>query len=250
MQILRDPVKLSHLGLPIAGAIVGRRSHGGSRTTCPRAQSRTGTMARSIWLARTLLPLYWLVGSANAECGIDAANVDFSGANVQLITLDAEGQATDSPFPGGSARWTNVGTKDGQAYDLLVIEAEGSTRTYVPPDIGSAAALSGGFACLGVGVVPSTCTGSGTYDSSWTPVQPQSEACSTGDLVTGGAPPPPPPYPDATHNTQQSLQQDAIAAVAVRCKRGPHRPLPPFGCRCTVYLSIRCGRHHHAHARV
>ena len=133
-----------------------------------------------------------------AECGINAAAVDFSNPTVSLVMLDAEGATTNWPFPGGSVRWTNVGTQEGQAFDLLVTEQEGSTRTYTQPGSStSAAALSGGFACLNVGVAATTCTNSGTYDSSWTPAQATTEACSAGEVSTAGtctrpplAPPP------------------------------------------------------------
>ena len=156
-----------------------------------RRGSFRGKMARP-WIVRALVLCCWLASSVNAECGVTPAQIDFTGSNVSLIMLDAEGSETNWPFPGGSVRWTNVGTAliddSPQAYDVLVIEQEGSTRPYTQPGASSsAAALSGGFACLNVGVTNSSCTNGGVYDSNWTPAQPLSEACSTGGLQSGGA---------------------------------------------------------------
>ena len=143
-------------------------------------------MARTERILGLLHLACWLTGTA-AECGITAAQVDFAGPDVTLITLSEEGTPTDWPFPGGSVRFTNIGTTpDGQGFDLVVIEQEGSTRPYKRPGVGAAAALSGGFACLGVGVENSTCTNGGTFDRSWTPAQPNSQACDTGELQTAG----------------------------------------------------------------
>ena len=143
---------------------------------------------------RALVLGCWLA-SVHADCGVTPAQIDFTGTNVSPIMLDALGAETNWPFPGGSVRWTNVGTAqledEGvviyQAYDLLVIEQEDSSRVYTQPGGQTAAAsLSGGFGCLNVGIQSSSCTNGGAYDLTWTPAQPLSEACSAGDLQTGG----------------------------------------------------------------
>ena len=103
---------------------------------------------------------------------------------------------TEAPFPGGSARWTNIGTLNGSYFDLLVQENPESAYTYAPPALGAQAATSNGFACIGVGVQPSYCTDGGSFTPDWTP-RDQGSACVGGEspeenyIITGGAAPPP-----------------------------------------------------------
>ena len=76
--------------------------------------------------------------------------------------LDSTGQTTDWPFPGGSVRWTNIANVSGWPIDLYVTEVANSARTYERPSQGVAASKANGFACIGLGIQPETCTNGGT----------------------------------------------------------------------------------------
>ena len=129
-----------------------------------------------------------LVASARGQCSsADVVQIDFDGAGVALVTLDAQGVPSDTPFPGGSVRYTNIGVANGTAFDLYIVEAAGSTYTYTQPPSGIAtAARSNGFACLGVGIAASTCSNGGTLPAGFSPSLNPCEG-EESSLVTGGA---------------------------------------------------------------
>ena len=114
--------------------------------------------------------------------------IDFDAPTVSLEMLDAQGVATDTPFPGGSVRFTNVGVANGTSFDLYVVETPGSLYTYTPPPSTAIAiaARSSGFACLGVGIAASTCSNGGTLPDGFSP---SLNPCvgEESSLVTDGA---------------------------------------------------------------
>ena len=81
---------------------------------------------------------------------------------------------TGGAFPGGSVRWSNLGNDNGVAFDLLVtVSATPSTYSdtvaiaYSNPTGGAtsqAVSTTLGYACLGFGVLPSTCASGASLD--------------------------------------------------------------------------------------
>ena len=93
---------------------------------------------------------------------------DANGAVYTGQTLIPAGavDTTGGALPGGSVRWRNVGSFEAQWFDLLAtvptqptLYSELITVSYISPVASSVRqALSfGGFACLGLGIAPSTC---------------------------------------------------------------------------------------------
>ena len=105
------------------------------------------------------------------------------------MLLDSSGSSTTTPFPGGSARWSNIGTHNGQAFDLYITAV--SEYTYVPaPDTSTTtyASTYNGLACVTIGVPTTTCTNGGALPAEGTWI-PSTNPCSGEEsaAVTGGA---------------------------------------------------------------
>ena len=91
--------------------------------------------------------------------------IDFNASVSEMKMRDSAGAETDRPFPnGGSIRFTRIGQLDGRVFDLLVRLHNGSMFTYVHPEGTVQGNHVGGFACLGVGIMPTSCTNGGTLN--------------------------------------------------------------------------------------
>eukprot|EP00966_Prymnesium_polylepis_P091905 2127585-Prymnesium_polylepis.1 len=139
-------------------------------------------------LTRAVVALAWLAASVRAQCGTnDWTGVDFDAPDGGLVMHDARGNATDTPFPGGSVRWTSIGTYRGQRFDLLVTLRTGQFTYVTSADSNhnvDAAARHAGFACLGVGIAPASmlrCAGGGTASA------PSGRCLGASNMIVGGA---------------------------------------------------------------
>ena len=135
-----------------------------------------------------------VVGVGSNLCGRSAVDIDFSSvtnpsvamewhdANGQLFTGTPNGglsalipyEATDTSggaFPGGSIRWRNLGSDNGQPFDLLVTVSSNPAvysetvaveyNTQISSIASQGVFTTAGYACIGFGVRPSLCvTGS------------------------------------------------------------------------------------------
>ena len=135
-----------------------------------------------------------------APCGgSNAVSIDFASSTNPAVAMqwtDAAGQlynaspdaalvgvvpytttdTTGGAFPGGSVRWSNLGSDNGVVFDLLVtvssspsVYADTVAISYTNPQssaVSQAASTTLGYVCLGVGVVPSSCASGAALDQS------------------------------------------------------------------------------------